>query len=82
MIADTANYHGLHDLFAQLGLPNDNLSIHSFIQSHRPLSHDITLAKAPWWTPGQVSFIKEAIAEDANWAIVVDVLDALLREQK
>jgi hypothetical protein len=81
MMVENDGYHGLSDLFAQLGLPNDGPSIGNFIRTHRALAHNLTLAEAPWWTPGQVSFIQEAIAEDSNWAIVVDKLDALLREE-
>jgi hypothetical protein len=79
MLTDINGYHGLPDLFAQLGLPNDELNIKNFIQTHRPLAHNLTLAEAPWWTPSQASFIQEAIADDANWAIAVDELDSLLR---
>jgi hypothetical protein len=63
-----------------LGLPNDEQSIKHFVHTHSPLAHDIMLAEAPWWTPGQASFIQEAIADDANWSSAVDALDALLRE--
>lgn len=80
MTSEINGYHDLVDLFAQLGLPNDGPSIGSFIKTHRPLRADIMLSNAPWWTPGQSSFIRESIAEDANWAMAVDKLDSLLRE--
>ncbi|MFU8797793.1 MAG: DUF2789 family protein [Gammaproteobacteria bacterium] len=81
MSSEINGYHDFIDLFAQLGLPNDGPSIKNFIASHRPLSSEIMLFKAPWWTPAQASFLRESIAEDANWAIAVDKLDVLLRAE-
>lgn len=71
----------LNDLFAQLGLPDDNANIAAFIAAHKPLPHELTLIQAPWWTPSQAEFLKEAIADDAQWAIIVDEFDDLLRQQ-
>ena len=76
---DIHNYHNLSNLFAQLGLPNDGASIKDFIETHRPLPHNIELAQAPWWSPSQANFLKEAIEDDADWASKVDELDTLLR---
>ena len=41
--------------------------------------HIIPLENAAFWRAGQAQFIHEAIAEDADWAEVVDHLDAQLR---
>ena len=71
--------HNLHTLFAQLGLPSDDVSIDAFINEHKPLAHAIFLADAAWWNPGQATFLREAIAEDAEWAMVADELNDLLR---
>lgn len=72
-------FHPLSELFAQLGLPNAPAAIEAFISGHSPLPHDQLLADAPFWTPSQATFLREAIAEDADWAEAVDHLDALLR---
>lgn len=71
--------HAFHNLFAQLGLPNDNESIKRFIASHAPLADDVELADAPFWTPAQASFLREEVLDDADWAEVVDNLNAALR---
>ena len=39
----------------------------------------VALADAPCWTPAQAAFLREEILEDADWAEVVDQLDARLR---
>lgn len=72
-------FHPLSELFAQLGLANDAPSIEAFIARHRPLAHAIPLADAPFWSESQRQFLRESIAEDADWAEAVDHLDALLR---
>lgn len=71
--------HTLHDLFRQLGLPDTRADISRFIALHRPLPHNIALADAPFWRPDQAQFLREEIAEDADWAELVDTLDASLR---
>ena len=71
--------HPFSDLFAQLGLPADEQSIRQFIASHGPLSANILLADAPFWTPSQATFLKEEKLEDADWAELVDQLDLALR---
>jgi len=71
--------HLLTDLFRQLGLPDDGLAIESFIAAHRPLPGATRLADAPFWTPAQARFLCEEIAEDADWAEIVDRLDVALR---
>ena len=48
-----ASTHAFHNLFEQLGLPNDDVSIRRFIETHSPLADDIYLADAPFWTPAQ-----------------------------
>ena len=70
--------HTLANLFAQLGLDNDQASIDSFVQQHRLAEH-VALEEAPFWSKGQASFIAESLKEDADWAEVIDELNALLR---
>lgn len=69
----------LNILFAQLGLPDDDVSINTFVANHRPLSADVPLESAPWWTPSQASFLSEALNYDSDWSDVADTLNSLLR---
>lgn len=75
---DTSN-HTMTTLFEQIGLPSDHESVEHFINDHKPLPKSTSLSKATFWTQSQATFFKEAIAEDSDWAEVVDQLDALLR---
>ncbi|MFT3719145.1 DUF2789 domain-containing protein [Pseudorhodoferax sp.] len=68
----------MHDLFAQLGLPNDEASVQQFITRHRPLPQDVPLHEAPFWSPAQAQFLREQVSRDADWAEVVDQLNASL----
>lgn len=70
--------HNLTNLFDQLGLPSDEMSIKSFIQKHSPLANHILLADAFFWTPAQASFLREEILKDADWAEVIDQLNQAL----
>jgi Protein of unknown function (DUF2789) len=74
--------HQFSDLFAQLGLPNDELGIKHFIASHAPLHGDFRLPEAPFWTPAQAAFLREAILQDSDWVEMVDRLSVALREVK
>ena len=71
--------HKFGDLFRQLGLSDDPPSIESFIASHRPVPAGVRLADAPFWSASQSQFLREEILEDADWAELVDSLDASLR---
>lgn len=74
---DTSS-HTMPALFAQLGLSNSDTAIDNFIHNnHLPV--DIPLEKAGFWSAAQAQFLREAIVEDADWAEVVDQLDARLR---
>jgi len=72
-------FKSLNILFAQLGLPDDDSSINDFVANHRPLSLDVPLEAAPWWTPSQATFLSEALDSDSDWADVADALNNLLR---
>lgn len=72
--------HPLTELFAQLGLPCDEASIQQFVTAHAPLSGDIDLPDAPFWTPTQAAFLREETLEDADWVPVIDRLNLLLRQ--
>ena len=74
---DTSN-HTLQALFKQLGLSNNDISIENFIHNNH-LPREIPLENAAFWSAGQAQFIHESIALDADWAEVVDHLDAMQR---
>ncbi|MDM7457105.1 MAG: DUF2789 domain-containing protein [Tepidimonas sp.] len=69
-----------HDLFAQLGLSNRDEDILQFIANHRPLDPEVDLPDAPFWSPAQASFLREALEQDSSWSELVDQLNAALRE--
>lgn len=72
-------FHYFSDLFAQLGLGNTAEEIEDFIHSHSPLSDEVILADAPFWSPSQADFLHQAQAADSDWTEVVDSLNAALR---
>lgn len=71
--------HKFSDLFKQLGLPSDASAIEQFLSQHRPLPASLSLYNAPFWTIGQRQLLHEQIAQDADWAELVDQLDLALR---
>lgn len=75
-------YHQFSELFRQLGLPTDSDSIRDFLARHSPLDAGTKLEDASFWNEAQASFLREAIAQDADWAEVVDQLNAALRTPK
>lgn len=74
--------HHLSDLFAQLGLPSDELGIKHFLATHTPLAATVRLSDAPFWTPAQAAFLREAIVQDSDWAELADQLSNALRQVK
>lgn len=72
-------FHSMTNLFAQLGLPSEPHEIKQFIDSHRPVSIEIHLYDAPFWNPAQSAFLRENILIDADWAGIIDRLNAALR---
>ncbi|KXI28171.1 DUF2789 family protein [Paraglaciecola hydrolytica] len=73
------NHTALSDLFAQLGLSADQEAITEFVQKNAGLPAEIKIENAPIWTKQQAAFLRSALAEDAEWAEVIDQLNALLR---
>lgn len=69
----------LGTLFEQLGLASDAESIDAFFARHA-LAHDTRLVDAPFWTPAQAAFLSQQLHEDAEWAPLVDELNARLHE--
>jgi hypothetical protein len=73
-------FHSIVSLFDQLGLDSSDKGIDEFIAKHKPLQANIDLSKAEFWNDSQAAFLKQEIEEDADWAELVDQLDAMLRE--
>ncbi|OEY66457.1 DUF2789 domain-containing protein [Marinobacter sp. X15-166B] len=71
--------HSLSTLFDQLGLDSDPDSIEHFIRTHSPLPQETPLSEAPFWSSSQATFLREGLADDSDWAEVIDELNALLR---
>ena len=67
----------MQSLFAQLGETNDAVAIERFIERNGTLWGGTHMYEASCWSTSQAAFLHEAIALDANWAPVVDELNAL-----
>ena len=74
------NVYTMSDLFKQLGLPSDPKSIADFISHNAGVCRLTPLAQAPMWNDCQRAFLKEAIAQDAEWCIPAERLTSLLSE--
>ena len=72
--------HSLPSLFKQLGLADDAVSIDQFIATHSPLKPEVHLADAFFWSESQAGLLRDEILEDADWAVVVDQLNVLMRK--
>ena len=68
----------MSSLFSQLGCADDAASIRAFIDANTPLDSDVQLHEAAFWSASQAAFLREALLEDAEWAVVVDALNAEL----
>jgi len=73
--------HTINNLFAQLGLASDDASIAQFIRTHCA-ARSVVLSEAALWTPAQAAFLREEILNDADWAEVIDQLNAALHASK
>ncbi len=72
--------HSMNSLFKQLGLPSETAEVDAFIAFHRPLPDYCLLHEAAFWAASQATFLAEEIEDDADWAEVVDELNARLRD--
>ena len=72
--------HTLGTLFEQLGLQSSPQSIDDFLLTHSPLSGEISLCEAKFWSRSQATFLQEAINDDSEWALIADQLSQLLRK--
>jgi hypothetical protein len=71
--------HTFTELFKQLGLPNDAMSIEVFLKLRRPLAAATRVEDAPFWSLSQRHFIKEQLCNDSDWAEQIDRLSLALR---
>ncbi len=71
--------HSLACLFKQLGLDSTDQAIQDFINQNAPLPGNVELHKAKFWSSSQASFLQQSKDDDADWAEIVDQLDAMLR---
>jgi len=71
--------HSLAYLFEQLGLESTDQAIQDFINQNAPLPRNVELHKADFWSSSQASFLQQSKDDDADWAEIVDQLDAMLR---
>jgi Protein of unknown function (DUF2789) len=69
------------DLFAQLGLPSDEASIQAFIQTHH-LPEGVLLDQGNCWTPAQARLLRESLAQDGDWAPMVDRLNVAMHKPR
>lgn len=74
--------HHFGELFAQLGLPNDNHSIAHFLSVHESMADSQRLPDAPYWSASQAAFLRESLTSDSDWTSLVDQLSAALRPPK
>lgn len=72
-------FHSFSELFKQLGLGSRHEEIESFLREHVPLPTGILLSDAPFWSPAQAAFLREARESDSDWSEVADALNVALR---
>ena len=72
-------FHSFSELFKQLGLGSNNQEIEDFLREHAPLPTEVLLSDAPFWSPAQAAFLREARESDSDWSEVVDALNVALR---
>lgn len=65
--------HNLATLFEQLGLESEHSEIEAFIANHH-LANGQKIHDAPFWNAAQSAFLRNALAQDADWAVEVDEL--------
>ena len=70
--------HNINNLFLQLGLPDDDDSIDSFIRAHHHMDKNTRIDQASFWTTAQANFLSEAYHDDSDWVEVVDHLNVQL----
>lgn len=71
--------HSISSLFEQLGLGSSEEEMNAFIAANSPLPAVVKLHDAVFWNTSQQTFLRQMKQEDADWAEIVDQLDAMLR---
>jgi len=71
--------HQFHELFAQLGLPDDEPGMADFLNRHKGMADGMRLPDAPYWTEAQAQFLRESLRLDSDWSGLVDRLSQALR---
>lgn len=71
--------HSMNKLFEQLGLDSSDQAIERFVVSAEPIPSSMALWEAPMWNESQARTLQQMKEEDADWAVVVDELDVMLR---
>ncbi len=71
--------HSINSLFEQLGLDSSEKEVNAFIAAYSPLPAEVKLHDADFWNKSQRTFLRQMKEEDADWAEIVDQLDAMLR---
>lgn len=74
-------HHDLSNLFLQLGLPGEPQAVETFLADHR-LNAGTALVEAPFWSRTQAEFLREALADDSDWAEAADELSMLLSQNR
>jgi hypothetical protein len=72
--------HHFSELFAQLGLPNDDWSIAQFLSTHAAVAQGVRLPNAPFWSNSQAAFLRESWCQDSDWSGLVDQLGKALQD--
>lgn len=72
--------HTFSDLFVQLGLDSDEVSIRRFCSIHK-IKGKILLPDADFWSPQQAQFLRESWHQDSDWALLIDQLNTSLRSE-
>ena len=72
------SFHSFSELFEQLGLGSSSEEIDDFLRNHTPMPVGVRLPDAPFWTPAQATFLREAQDADSDWSEVVDTLNVAL----
>lgn len=71
------NPHDLKNLFAQLGLANQEKDVDDFIRLHR-LDAGLSIFEAPFWNASQAEFLQQSLADDSDWCEAIDELSTRL----
>lgn len=71
--------YSIHSLFNQLGLASTDEAINTFVTKNGSLPGNVKLYQAKFWNEAQKTFLQQMIDEDADWAEIVDELNAKLR---